>query len=416
MHDLNPYGEPLRALEDEIAELDQRKSTILEEINWFESNSEEDLQNRLNEYLSQLKQLRNKHSETEDKIAAILKERKALKFETPIIHNPNIWTTISITVSMTMVQQIRLIRAQRKLERSQQAEEKEKKKLSTQISKISKDADNTQMAFERYVSFDLAACRSALERIEEELPPLRLRAKLIALQKESVDRALKPVVDQLRQYEAMRQEAEAKRVRAAALDRQLSHADNSYERAMVHKECEAEFNVGSPRKVLAEAERDLNRIDRDYEKTYKRAKEIGQKAARRIDVIVIDGINLCYDGNQFIGLSVLETLIPILQNNFEVTIVFDAAIRSMVKLNDKEISEILGGRSRVHVVATKGKADETVLALAEDDRHTYVLSNDRFGEYNDKRAIREERVLRHEIVNGRILIHDLDVNAEYRLA
>jgi hypothetical protein len=43
----------------------------------------------------------------------------------------------------------------------------------------------------------------------------------------------------------------------------------------------------------------------------------------------------------------------------------------------------------------------------------YVLSNDRFAEYAEKPAVRDGRVLRHEILNGRILVHDLDVAASF---
>lgn len=405
MPDLNPFDEPLRNLNSSIAEFNQRKTALLAEIRWFESNNEDDLQNTLNVLHKQFGQLRKDHAEAEERIAGLRKERGAIKSKTRTMFNPKNWFAAD---------QVELRREQRTLKRSQHAEEAEKGNLAAQITKVSQAVDKARETLDRYRSFDLTARRGDLEQTEGELTSLQSRAKRIAQRKESVDLALKPVVDQIRQYEAMRQEAEANRSRATALDRELSYADNSYEKAMVHEKCEAEFNVGSPRKVIAKAERDLRRIDRDSTKAHKRAMEIGQKAARRIDAIVIDGINLCYDSNQFIGLTALETLIPLLHNDFTVTVVFDAAIRGMAKSNDKEISKNLGGRVKVHVVATKGKADETVLDLAENDKYTYVLSNDRFGEYNDKRAVREKRVLRHEIVDGRILIHDLGVNAEYR--
>ncbi len=407
MSDLNPLDEPLKALKKKISKVNKRMEAILEEINWFESNNEDELQNQLNAHLSRVNQLRNKHDEAEEDIAAFLRKRGELKSKTRTIFNPKNWFAPD---------QVRLRRTEKKLKKSQRAEEKRKKSLSAQITKGSKEADNAQMTLDRYVSFDIAARRHAFEQTEEELISLQSRAKRIAERKESVDLALKPVLKQLQQLASMKQEAEATLDRATELDRKLTYADNSYERAMVHQECEEEFNVGSPRKVIAKAERDLRRIGRDYEKAQNRAMEIGQKAARRIDAIIIDGINLCYENNQFIGLSALEKLIPVIQNDFEVTVVFDAAIRRMTNSNDKEISAMLGRQVNVHVVATKGKADETVLDLAEDDKYTYVLSNDRFGEYNDKSAVREDRVLRHEIVNGRILIHDLGVNSEFRSA
>lgn len=68
----------------------------------------------------------------------------------------------------------------------------------------------------------------------------------------------------------------------------------------------------------------------------------------------------------------------------------------------------------VHVVATRTAADETILDLASNTAESYVLSNDRFGDYNDKPVIKHRRTIRHEIVDGCIFVHDLNVKLNYR--
>ena len=404
MTDLNPLDEPLRRAKAAVADLTQRKNAVMDDLHWFNSNNETELQNKLHSRRNQVDRLRRKYDESERAIASYQQKRGETRAKTRTIFNPKNWFAAD---------QMQLRRTQKDFKRAQRSQELERKILSDQISKAERDVGAAVKIIARYSSFDLAACKKDLKHLGTELISSQVKAKGIAERKNSVDHALKPIVEQMQQYMEAKQREESIRDRAATLDRQLSDADNSYERAMVHERCEAEFNVGSPRKVIGHAEAKLRRIARDYEKTHKRAVEIGQKGARRIDAIVIDGNNLCYDNNGFIGLSALESLIPILQATYQITIVFDAAIRGMLKANDKTILQKLGNRIQMHIVATKGKADETVIDLAGIDKDTYILSNDRFGEYNEKHAIHGRRVLRHEIVNRRILVHDLGVNTEY---
>ena len=404
MTDLNPFDEPLHQAKTEVKNLTQRKNAVEEKLHWFNSNNETDLQNKLDSCRDQADQLRSKYDEIGRAIASCQQKRDEMRAKTRTLFNPKNWFATD---------QRQLRRTQRDLKRAQESKMLEKNSLSDQISKAEQDISSAAKTIARYSSFDLRTQKKDLKHLKTELAASQAKAKRIAERKKAVDDALKPVVEQMQQYMELKQREESIRERAATFDRQLSNANNSYERAMVHEQCETEFNVGSPRKVIGKAEANLRRIARDYEKVYSRAVEIGKKVARRIDAIVIDGNNLCYDNNVFIGLSALEQLIPILQLDYKVTIIFDAAIRSMLKVNDQAISRKLGNQIQVHIVANRGKADETVLDLAENNKYTYILSNDRFGEYNDKRAIRDQRVLRHEIVNGYIFIHDLGVNARY---
>ncbi|MBP0500701.1 hypothetical protein J8J32_21750, partial [Mycobacterium tuberculosis] len=83
------------------------------------------------------------------------------------------------------------------------------------------------------------------------------------------------------------------------------------------------------------------------------------------------------------------------------------SIRRKLELSSKDIEARFPQAERVHIVASKRTADETVLAAASDDPHTFVLSNDRFVDYPEKMAVKEDRVLRHEIVNQAAYIHEL---------
>jgi rRNA-processing protein FCF1 len=183
---------------------------------------------------------------------------------------------------------------------------------------------------------------------------------------------------------------------------------------MIHEKCEELFGIGRPLRVISQQQKDIRQIKRDYQKLEKRVAEVASKASRTIDVIVIDGNNLCYDDVGFIGLSALETLVPILNREHTIVIVFDSAIRRMLKTNDRGLQKSLGDDIQVHVVASGSVADETVLDLAAKNDHTYILSNDRFGDYNDKEVVRAGRIIRHEIVGGQVFVHDLNARCNYR--
>ena len=182
---------------------------------------------------------------------------------------------------------------------------------------------------------------------------------------------------------------------------------------MIHEECERTFGEGSPRRIIGERQKEVRRLERDFDKARRRVEDIARKASRKIDTIVIDGNNLCYEGNTFIGLSAIEALLPSLVRVCSVVVVFDSAIRRMLNTTDSGIQKRLGRRARVHIVASRRLADETVLDLASGSEGVYVLSNDRFGDFNEKHVVRDGRIIRHEIVNGNIFVHDLQLRATY---
>jgi hypothetical protein len=66
-------------------------------------------------------------------------------------------------------------------------------------------------------------------------------------------------------------------------------------------------------------------------------------------------------------------------------------------------------------VASNQKADEMVLDAAAEST-AYVISNDTFAEFPEKPAVREERLIKHEILSGRVFIHDLGVAEDFATA
>lgn len=159
----------------------------------------------------------------------------------------------------------------------------------------------------------------------------------------------------------------------------------------------------------------IGQLTRDYDKLRRRVEGTARVEAQKIDRIIIDGNNLCYSGSTFIGLVAIESLLPELSRRFLVVVVFDAKIRQLLDSNDSAITERLGRHATVHIVATRRHADETVLDLASANEFTFVLSNDRFSEFFEKPAVKGRRIIRHEIVDRQVLVHDLQLRAAFEL-
>lgn len=219
---------------------------------------------------------------------------------------------------------------------------------------------------------------------------------------------------------------------AEEFKRELDAASSPYERRMIHERCDAALGDGSPgavrhrlRSELRDATRSAERINprlakarRDLAKLDDRIGEVTQRQTRVITRLVIDGNNLCYDnttpqGNPFIGLAALKQTTQALMGRYEIVVVFDASILPLLHKKSAEELKHRLPECTVHIVPTRTKADETVLRLANDDPNTYVLSNDRYADYPDMSAVHEGRLIRHEVVDRRVIVNELDVDRPY---
>lgn len=250
--------------------------------------------------------------------------------------------------------------------------------------------------------------QTVLDRMQTKLANLRQRS-------DQLDELLREPLKSLRMHQAEQDLLMRKISRAEAFDAELTNAPNSYERAQIHTRCGSELGDSKPGNVLRQSRAALRRVDDALEKLQIRVDGLIRVATLDIQRIVIDANNLCYEGRTFLKLAALEALVPILARKYKVTLIFDASIRRKLGLSSEDLEARIPTAERVHIVASRGKADETVLAAAGDDPHTFVLSNDRYVDYPEKLAVKEGRVLRHEIVGQFAYIHDLQVEAKFEI-
>jgi rRNA-processing protein FCF1 len=253
-----------------------------------------------------------------------------------------------------------------------------------------------------------------LSMLKQSIADNTAKLAVITDHKLRVDEVLAPLLREIENLESKLNDIQWDHKVAEDFDQRLSFAENSYERALIHQQCEEWFGKGSPRKIISEKQREIRQLERNYDKARRRVEEVAKKAARRIDKVIIDGNNLCYAGNDFIGLAAIEAILPLLSRMCEVVVVFDSTIRRLLSTDNDGLQKRLASFSEVHVVASRKKADETVLDLASANEFIYVISNDRFGDFNDKSAVKNGRLIKHEVVSGNVFVHDLQLRAAYR--
>ncbi|MBO2646362.1 hypothetical protein [Shewanella algae] len=379
--------------------------TIRNEIDWYESTDLKALTNSHRELQSELESQSRECTQSRGKVQQI---QENINNQSRSINS--LWNPINWFDSQQRDLRDRVAAMKKSLATAKKYASKAQARLQELEGQIRAKGEE----IERFRGFDFDAKSEKRTVLANQLSQQKRKTERIAIRKQQVDDVLDPIVKQIRDAEQKKTEAIAVKRQAQRLDEELSNADNSYERAMVHEECENKFATGSPRKVISRKDSEIRRLDRDLEKLMKRAKTVADKASRDIQKLVLDGNNLCYQGDTFIGLVALKTLVPILAGDFEIIVVFDASIRRALGSGDSDVRDVLGNDIEVHVVATSVKADETVLDLAGTDKTTFVVSNDRFAEFGEKPAIRDQRVIRHEIVSGQVLIHDLGVSETFK--
>lgn len=308
--------------------------------------------------------------------------------------------------------------AKRKLMEAQQGLAAQKSRVTSAGSEFSKAAElgrksKSEIAMAR--AFDpllaqsaIAALKANLDRIEPQLASLRQRSN-------DLDEIMREPLENMRKQEAERNVIVSRISRAEAFDSSLSNASSSYERAKIHEQCDRKLGDSKPGNVLRQSRGALRGVDDKIKKLQTRVDSLIRFATWDIRHIVIDGNNLCYEGKRFLRLAALEALVLILARKYKVTLIFDASIRRKLELSSKDIEARFPQAERVHIVASKRTADETVLAAASDDPYTFVLSNDRFVDYPEKMAVKEDRVLRHEIVSQTAYIHELRIAASFNI-
>lgn len=439
--DYNPFAAKQQLVENRIAELGLRRDAFMEQVCWTSNfNLDEELReiSRLNSELegceAELMRLMADISELEADARSLTAQTSALESKARLGFNPfRLFTNEYITAKAHLLShQQQIARLSGRVERLKSDRDQVTNRV-THLTGLTSDKEHVLTRFRSFRSVEVAG---EITTIIEELPLLERELIDLEVRAASVDLKIQAPLAELRRYESeikvheseiailkSKQSTMASQIKEAEnINEKFSTASSKYEKAMLHEESEQRLGNRSPRDAIRGIrsqmrsfsnevqthERQVARVRCDLSKTEQRIITLARVASQDVQTLIIDGNNCCYEGSNFIGLAALLRMTEELTKRFDITVVFDAKIRSLLHMSDDSIRRALPGVD-VHVVATRIKADETILDAASEPT-IWIISNDRFGDYRDKFAVKQGRIIRHEVLRGRVLVHDLSVN------
>lgn len=397
--ELNPYKDKILNISKKMEELESQKNSLGQKVKQYQNLDIKDHANKL--------------SEINGKIKAFIELNNSLRQERILLNASLLISPVSKfnPLNLFSKEKRELRKKNEEILNKSALLEKEINEVEAKLLKAyAKKVDlMEEVAFKE--EFNLDEKIEKIEKISKSLKKL-IQEKSVLLNKfDSVEAGLKAIKGQLSIKNNELAKLKSDLITAENLSRRIGRAENSYQRMLIHQECEKLFGVGAPSQIIGNLKKKTQSLEREINKLLDRAKGTVVKLERNISMLVIDGNNLCHqngaNGGTFINLKALKPLIKVLKNKYKVQVVFDETIKRSLDLHNIAVRLELDD---VHIV--NGKADEFVLDLAQDS-NVYVLSNDKFDDYFDKLAVIENRVLKYEMFNNYLKIYDLDVEIRF---
>lgn len=214
----------------------------------------------------------------------------------------------------------------------------------------------------------------------------------------------------------------AKEKLAQALDFQNRYQKappRSVEAARVREACSNYFGTDELAMVIRHKTSDVKDLERELAKCEQRIALLQQRDSRVIERLIIDGNNLCNRGRgkyrEFIGLNALRALVPALLSSWpgsEIILVFDPGITGKLQVSWEGIQRAFPAPVETYRVDKGRSADEMIIELANTST-AFIISNDRFSEFSNRPALKENRVFGHDITRSNILVNELWISVNY---
>ncbi|MDE0111266.1 MAG: hypothetical protein OXN84_03145 [Albidovulum sp.] len=395
----------LQDLKQRFRGLQTDESTTNAELKWFRNFDKGATENRVMKLTRELHRLAPllQSAETErSRIAENLFDESQRKTSSFLI-----WNYFS--------DEQRLIREQiRQLKQEKVLADKNCHELKSDIDTKSIDRQKLVQQLQEYAAFNCEVRKAKLNQLSVDITKVQSEIRSKEREFANLENAISPQLAEWDKICSEIKKLEHDELEAKRFDRELNNANNSYERAMIHKECEEVLGHSKPRFVIRDRSTKISGLKRKRQKIEKRIEGKLRILTRQVTNLIIDGNNACYDGQNFIGLAAIRAMLEELGSRYDLTVVFDADIRAMLKTNDQGISDALGNGVRTYVSPTRTKADEYILEFANQKEDTYIFSNDRYSEYRDYEAVKSERLIRFMIAQGRIISHEINLSAEFK--
>lgn len=401
---LNPFDDNLALLEREYKDVNDLLQVTKNELDWFQGFNLDQANLNLHNTERMVDELKSKLQQAEQRLSALMTLANKLDSEASLGIDPRYWFSAERSFAK------KHLAATRKDMLAAQSHIAEMKVV---ISNTLETSNKILEDMERARTFDPLLAQSIIVAQKTILAQIKPQLMKVRKRRDDFEDLIREQKIKLQELMREKEFLEDRIVRAEIFEWELSNASSGKERYDIHNKCREELGDDRPGNVLRECRSALRSVENNIEKIRTRIESLARIASFDIQHIVIDGNNLCFEGRDFIYLTALESLVPILAKNYKVTIIFDPSIRKRLSLSSKEIESRFPDAERVHIVAPGQKADETVIAATGDDPHAVALSNDKFIDFSEKPVVKEKRVLRHEIVGRVVYIHDLQIEAKF---
>ncbi|MGO2140767.1 MAG: hypothetical protein ACTH30_10155 [Leucobacter sp.] len=400
----NPYTSQARELETHFAALEATVATHDEQLAWHRSFDAAAAAQRLTEVSAIEESYATQAEDADARMQAIRKQVTELENASKLGWNPTQW--LFATERTEAKHHLKRQLAQFKSLKTQ------KDTYNAELDRARESIATTNESLQQHASFDIAAAEAEISELKAEIRSTTEEISSVKAQEAARLQLIGIPLKKLHSVEHEIRDLEDEVAKAERMDRDLSRAANGYERKLIHDRSQREFDDGTPRRVAERATQRIVAMRRDEEKLRRRVEELIERESQDVQSLVIDGSNLCYEGDRLIGLFAVRELCEKLPQDLSLTVVFDASILKKLGLPSEEALRAKMPGVAVHMVDDPAGADETILDAAEN-RTAYVISGDRFVDYPEKAVVQENRVLRSRIINKRVLISRLDINFEY---
>ncbi len=302
----------------------------------------------------------------------------------------------------------------RQLELKKDHAEKNYSALQRQRLALTSHIDNKSRQIEEYGTFDCKDFEAKLSDLSAAIADAQSKFQATESEIVTLERAISSHHSEWKSICVEIKKAEKRKSAARQFSQKLSGAENSYERAMIHQECEKKFGCSKPHLVAQKCSEKVSSLNRKRTKIERRIQDELRILTRPITKLVIDGNNVCYEGQSFIGLVAIRAMLEELVSRFEISAVFDSDIRGLLNTNDQNLARMLGDGVQTYVSPTRTKADEYIIRLVDGRKDTYILSNDRFIEFTDHEAVKNDRMIRFMIAGSRISSPEINLSADFK--
>ena len=292
------------------------------------------------------------------------------------------------------------------------------KLLNDNLNDLIKTKIEKSTKLEEIENYNLFEFNQERDFISSRLLNIAVELEKVEKEKIRIDNAIKEKIDILYGLYSEETSVSLDLETAENLKVRLESATNGYERKCIHEESERIFQESNPNKVVVNLKKRKRSLDKNIDKVDKEIKEKVKILTTNIDLIIIDGNNLCYKKDKFIGDIALKALVTALleseiTNKSRILICFDNGISRLLSSTKKGVEDSFKSISeKIEVLISNGKADKTIINAAEKS-NTFIISNDRFVDFRDKKAIKERRCLRHRMVFNQIHIEEFSIVATY---